>query len=701
MPRSARHRRCIVLRGTRAATCAAALARLAALRGAAMLWVGGEHEQDRCEALMPRHVATRLGRSYDAVVLDAHDGVDADVLGQCHGLVWGGGALVLRLPEVGVVPSPEARARLAAFPHGPERVGTRFQAHVERAMARAEPLEPLEPLRPPSHHVAGSEQQARVIDELVRAWSSPGPTRIAVLADRGRGKSSALGIALRRLLECTASRVAVSAPEPEQAQEVFRFARGEPSPSDDAGDRPQLPPSGEASVRFVPLPELVRDDASAFDVIVIDEAAQLPVPMLRRLVEAHAGAHVAFATTTHGYEGTGRGFSLRFLQWLERGPVPVARLGLSSPIRWDEGDPLERLVFDMLLLDAEPARLEHQPTPSIAHEPSPVWLEDDAIRAVRLDRDALVADEPRLRELFGLLVHAHYRTTPSDLHRLLDAPNLELHALLLHDRVVAATILAHEGELPAALADDALHGRTRLRAHALADALVAHLGKPAAAGLRMLRSVRIATHPELRRRGLARRLVEHVHREHAPDLFGTLFGATPELLAFRRSLGYEVVRLSASRGARTGEPSVMMLHAASEPARALLTELRAELARDLPRQLELLRSDGGTLLDPALVASLGLGLPSPAPLDDARHHALVRAYAYGPRTFESVALALQRFVEMHRDRLDALAPAERRLVEGRVLAGYGWRRVAAHAGEPGVPAAMRGLRKAVRRLLDG
>src|SRR4029079_13076126 len=123
---------------------------------------------------------------------------------------------------------------------------------------------------------------------------------------------------------------------------------------DDASDRP---PCGEASVRFVPLPELVFGEAGAYDVIVVAECAQLPVPMLRRLVEAHAGAHVAFATTTHGYEGTGRGFSLRFLEWLERRAAPVVRLGLAPPIRWDEGDPLERLLFDMLLLDAEPARL--------------------------------------------------------------------------------------------------------------------------------------------------------------------------------------------------------------------------------------------------------------------------------------------------------------------------------------------------------
>jgi len=652
-----------------------------------VLWVGDEGVQAECEALPARRVATRLGRSYDVVVLDAHGGVDADVLGQCHGLVWGGGALVLRMSEVGAEPETSGRAGLAVVPHGFEDVGMRFQAHVERALARGERVEQVGvgeriELCAASHEVTGTEEQARVVDALVRAWSGLGPTRIALLSDRGRGKSSALGLALRRLLERSEVKVAVSAPESGQAQEVFRFAGGEQS-----GDTDEAPSRG-SSVRFVPLAELVFDGERDFDVIVIDEAAQLPVPMLRRLVERHAGAHLAFATTVHGYEGTGRGFLLRFLEWLERGPVPVARLGLSQPIRWDEGDPLERLVLDMLLLDAEPA--------SVAIE---IIEGDDAIEAVRIDRDELLADEPMLRELFGLLVHAHYRTTPGDLHRLLDAPNLELHALSYRSRVVGATILAHEGKLPAALADEVLHGRMRLRGHALADALVAHLGKREAASMRMIRSVRIATHPELRRRGLARRLVEHVHREHAPDLFGTMFGATSELIAFRRRLGYELVRISASRGARTGEPSVMMLRAESEPAHALLAELRAELARDLPRQLELLQADGETLLDPALVDALGVDLPPPAPLDAARCRELAFAYALGPRTFESVALALQRFVEEHRERLELLSPAERRLVEGRVLAGHGWRRVASDAGQPGVPAAMKGLRRAIRRLM--
>src|SRR5690606_2622683 len=116
-----------------------------------------------------------------------------------------------------------------------------------------------------------------------------------------------------------------------------------------------------------------------------------------------------------GYEGTGRGFVLRFLAWQKSEPRPSAIHTLSAPVRFDAGDPLERLVFDALALDAEPASL--------------AGVDLDAARPEALDRDALASDEALLREVFGLLVHAHYRTTPSDLERMLDAPNLRVHVM--------------------------------------------------------------------------------------------------------------------------------------------------------------------------------------------------------------------------------------------------------------------------------
>ncbi len=174
---------------------------------------------------------------------------------------------------------------------------------------------------------------------------------------------------------------------------------------------------------------------------------------------------------------------------------------MRAPIRWGEDDPLERAVTDLLLLDAAPARVDANDVAKNLNE----------IEHVCCDRDALALDEATLRAFFGLLVHAHYRTTPGDLHRMLDAPNLALHGLLWRGRVIAASIVAREGGLPAALCADMAPGRTRIRGHALADTLVSHAGRPEAGSLEMIRSVRIAAHPDLRRLGLARRLVEAVH----------------------------------------------------------------------------------------------------------------------------------------------------------------------------------------------
>src|SRR5690606_26015974 len=158
-------------------------------------------------------------------------------------------------------------------------------------------------------------------------------------------------------------------------------------------------------------------------------------------------------------------------------------------------------------------------------------------------------------------------------------------------------------------------GRTRIRGHALADTLITHAARPEAGVLSMLRSVRIATHPALRGRGLGRALVQHVHRHYAVDLFGTLFGATPELLEFRRALGYRLVRVGTARGARSGEPSAVMVRAASARGARLVDSLVADLARDLPIQLELVAADEGFALDPELARAFAIGLPPAVDLD--------------------------------------------------------------------------------------
>ena len=648
-----RHRRCIVLRGERDVTRGEA-ARLTSRLGAVQTLDGTELRPAR----------SLLGQSFDAIVLDLHAGVSPDVLGLCQGLVRGGGALILCLPPEGrAVP----RAELAVAPFGVADVTTRFWSRFERRLAEFDTSPPLSPLAPPPELGQGSIEQRRVVEQLARAFAAREPRLLALLAERGRGKSSALGLALERALSAAALRARVTAPSESAASELLRFA----------------PPRGEA-LRFVEPEQLLAP--SDADVLVIDEAAQLPVPLLRAVAVANPRATLAFATTTHGYEGTGRGFLLRFLDWLDRAGRPSTRLALHEPIRWAAGDPLERCVYDVLALDADVAPLD----PLVPAEVPPPR---------RLDRDELARDEGLLRSLFGLLIGAHYRTTPGDLERLLDAPNLAVHAVVHQGSVLGATLVAREGGLLRADAEALGRGEWRIRGHALADTLIVHAGYPEAGELQIVRSVRIATHPGLRRRGVARALIEHVHAEYQPDLFGTVFGATAELIQFRRALGYALVRVGSSRGVSAGEPPVVMLRPVSERARALVSALRADLARNLPLQLALLAVDAGLPLEPALARALQEGLEPPLPLAPAALRARVERFVAGAQTMEAAVYALSSFIAAHPAALAALPERERRLLEGRVLAHEAWSAVAAAAGYTDVPAAMRAFRPAVRELL--
>lgn len=607
------HRRLLVLRGSPDATRAEAAVRLAAFPS--LTWG-----------------PPALGTDAEAVAISLHEGLDPDALGRAVGAVRGGGVLVVTLPADG----PPPWAGLAVWPHAAADAGARLTDRLERSLATIPDPGPLAP-RP--FTPAGTPEQAAVVAAL-RA-SAPGDRHV-VIGGRGRGKSTAVGLAAAAL----PGRTVVTSLEPAHA----------------AALRTRAPvPWCE------PLALLTRDEAP--DTVIVDEAGAVPVPVLVRCVTRWPRARWIFATTVHGYEGSGRGFVHRFLPWLRaRGPVHEHRL--AAPVRWADDDPVERWADALLLLDA-------------VRPPAPAG---GAPRVQPVDRDALARDEATLRDLFGLLVEAHYRTTPADLARVLDGPNLSLHAARIGDRVLGVCLWAAEGGLPPDRVEALLRGE-RLRGHALPETLVSHLGARDAGGLRWVRSVRLATDPARRGEGLGRALVEAVEASTAPDGWGTLFGATAALLRFRRALGYLPVRLAASRGARSGEPSVVLIKPRSPAARGLLDRLRADLARDLPVQLALCAADGGAPLDDELRDLLAAGLPPPSAPDPGALAAFLRG-----RPYEAVAASLEPRVAAA-DR-SGLAPADRALVEGRVLRREAWTALG-----PDVPASMKRLRRALAALL--
>src|SRR5690606_22128763 len=155
----------------------------------------------------------------------------------------------------------------------------RFWQRLERHLARLDTAPPPAPLAPPPEARLGSAEQARVVEQLARAFTADTPRRIALVAERGRGKSSALGLALAAALAARPElRARVTAPSPDAAAELFRFAPADPE-----------------RVRFAAVTELLEPGAPHDDaaLILVDEAAQLPVAALQALVARHPRATLA------------------------------------------------------------------------------------------------------------------------------------------------------------------------------------------------------------------------------------------------------------------------------------------------------------------------------------------------------------------------------------------------------------------------
>jgi tRNA(Met) cytidine acetyltransferase len=484
--------------------------------------------------------------------------------------------------------------------------------------------------------------------------------------------------------------VLVTAPGYRNAAEVFERAAGLLDASDalEAREARTVTATTGGSVRFVEPDAAASIDA---DALVVDEAAALPVRRLESFLEGERP--VAFTTTVHGYEGAGRGFDVRFRDRLAGSGRSVFDVTMSTPIRYAPGDPVEVWAFRALLLDARP------PVDPLVEDATPVECE-----YVSLSTDELLDDENLLREAFGLLVLAHYRTEPDDLARLLDAPNVAVRTLLYDEHVVSVCLLAREGGLPADRRRRMYEG-SRVRGNMLPDVLTSQLRDEAAGDPVGARVLRIATHHAARSRGLGSRLLEEVEREFGDspwvgepiDYLGVGYGATPELLRFWRHNGFGTVHLSTTRNDRSGEHSALMTKPLTPAGEAFHDRSAGFFVRRIPSVLaDALRNADPDVVRGTLAAASG---SVPVSFTD-REWRVVAAAAFGPGFYDGCPrpfrrLALRALVEG--SGLDA--DAERLLV-AKALQARRWEPVAEELGYPSSRAAMKRFGEAYRPLVD-
>ena len=711
--RQRRERRLLLIEGRAGDARSLALAMTDWLCPTAGRWIGDARpapgpwsqrvDEDRpaLSLLDHRQAASLLGGEADLLIYDAFTGLDPDAVGAAVGTLRGGGVLMLLTPPLrdwAWLPDPLA-ARLGAGLAAGAR--SRFIARLARTLAGADgmlrlsasstfaartrnPIPSAVDAEPAAARVVNggrpaprTADQQQAVEAICRTARGRAGRPLVLISDRGRGKSSALGLAAGRLVAEDEVTVLVTAPRFAATAALFEQARC------------QLPGAAQDRLRFL-APDALLQDRPAADLLLIDEAAGIPAPMLEALL--HQYHRVCLATTVHGYEGTGRGFEVRFRAVLDQHWPGWRQLRLKTPIRWADGDPLEGLIDRALLLDAEPAADAALAAASSA-EPA----------LALVDRDRLADDEPLLRALFGLLVLGHYQTRPSDLRLLLDGPEMALFALMLDKLPVATALVSVEGGLDTELADDVFAGRRRPRGHLLAQTLSAHAGLSEAPRLRYARIVRIAVHPAARRRGLGRSLIDGIashYRQAGLDAIGASFGADAGLLRFWQRCGLAPVHLGTRRNAASGAYAAVVLQGLSAAGRLLAKRAGRRLGERLPLML----AGPFRRIEPGLAGTLLAALPSTDPLElDADERRELDGFAHASRPLEASLAPLHRLLVRRLGPAIAADRLSREQISGLIAAVLQLRGVdeaAAQAGCSGRRELIVLLRKSAALLLD-
>lgn len=192
---------------------------------------------------------------------------------------------------------------------------------------------------------------------------SNGKSTVSLTAPRGRGKSVALGLCLAGAVSFGFNSIVVTAPEPENLVSVFQFLieglkalkyqehydytvgynygmdgaennRGEKAGRDNIKCVVSVEIHGKKSqkqkVRYVRPMDV--DKIVGAELVAVDEAAAIPLPVVRKLMQlnpghggkgkgastgdAEDGRLTFLSSTVNGYEGTGRALSLKLIKEL-------------------------------------------------------------------------------------------------------------------------------------------------------------------------------------------------------------------------------------------------------------------------------------------------------------------------------------------------------------------------------------------------
>jgi tRNA(Met) cytidine acetyltransferase len=646
------------------------------------LWLSDD-TIDAQTTLSMKKATTVLGQEYQAVVFNSHPNInkniafDANAFGAVVGTIVAGGYLLLLTPELSqwTDNSYFIQRFIALLKRTPTIFYTKDQSPL--------PLITPTALLPEINETLISEQQT-VFNAMLRVRQGHRRRPLLLTSDRGRGKSTLLGKLAAYLLQQGCSNIIVTAPSRKIAETLLNAAM---VTVENLDNRYEL----LKGLQFLAPDELHQQKPNA-DLILVDEAASLPLPMLGDFVKQHS--RIIFATTEHGYEGNGRGFAIRFRSLLDKLCPQWKQAHLEQPFRWLINDPLEKFSFELLLLNAEIADLNDV----CIHQ-----LAGVAYQIERIEPRQLLANETLLGEIFGLFVNVHYQTKPSDLVRLLDDKQYQIFTLRYQTHLIATALMVREGGFSQPLAEEIYYGNRRPQGHLVPQLLATHAGIKEAPCYYADRIMRIAVHPKVQGCGIGSYLLKYLTRyskqHNKVDYIATSFGATSELLSFWRKAGFQTVQIGIKRDASSGAHSIVMLQSFTQNGQYL----QARAGDHFHTALPLLLADPLRYLEAPLVANLFKLFSQKKRLDLSRSEqdALV-GFTEQQRGYEnSIAiiykLTLYCLSQSHQSL--NLTPQELQILIAKVLQKHHWLSLAKLTNIKGKKQSMALLRQAVRKLV--
>ena len=646
------------------------------------------------QALPAASAKTCLGEEYDLVVFDIRESIDVDALGVVSGVLCGGGFILLVLPEKQQWVQASSQYtnhvktmlnnKTAVFYFENEVLDKSVQLGPASVVQNTESLDAGKLVAP-----FKTLDQQMAVDEISRELSKQKKCCVVLTSGRGRGKSSSLGFLSAKLISASQSKedksdslkILVTAPRRTVADPLFKHLQ-------------QQCPQGElkksvftyknSEIRFI-APDALLESLPEAKILFVDEAAAIPISMLEKLLGHYSG--IIFSTTTHGYEGTGRGFLLKFYKMLSEKRPEWKERNLHQPIRWAREDPLEKWIEEVLFLNV---RLSEKIVVPDQVSQCEVKL---------LETSELIKNKDKRNSIFSLLVFAHYRTSPSDFKYILESDDVRIYSLEYKDNVLAVLLINQEGGFDQDLSRAIYRGERRPRGHLLAQTLSFHAGYEQAAMFKYARIMRIAVHPDIQFHGFGSYLLNEVvnkEKNLGMDVIGSSFSATKELLGFWSKADMKLLRIGFSRDHVSASNSAVVAMSLSKHSAGMVVSLEQKFTRNMDIWLQGPLSTISTNMQQYLSKYYNRDINN----EDQEDIQDVESFALYNRNYEACLPAIVRWLETLKILPDELSDSEKQMINASLCYRNDWKLIVEKTKCSGKPQALGELRKALKHLLS-